>query len=437
MSMTSEPEPTSSRADHPPRRAFSRRRLLSTAGIGGAGALVGAGAGAAGVLGTQAARQSHAEPLRFGTDVEPFHGRRQAGITTAPQAHLVFLALDLRDPQNGVDVVRLLRLLTDDAARLTAGEPALADTEPELAVTPAAMTVTFGFGRALVEALSPGAAPDWLDDLPSFRIDALDEDLCGGDLALQLCGDDPLALAHARRILLKDARPYARPRWIQEGFRSARGVRRAGATHRNLFGQVDGTVQPGSGGADDGTDGADAGEEFVVWGHPPTHLESSIRPWIEDGTSMVVRRIRMDLDGWDELARSGKEAAIGRDLAVGAPLTGERERDAADFEATTPLGFPVIEESAHMRRARAQRPEEQMLRRSYNYDRPPAADEGISDSGQLFITFQADVARQFLPVQRRLAELDRLNEWTTPIGSAVFAVPPGCEPGGYIGDVLA
>jgi dye decolorizing peroxidase len=29
-----------------------------------------------------------------------------------------------------------------------------------------------------------------------------------------------------------------------------------------------------------------------------------------------------------------------------------------------------------------------------------------------------------------------LNQWTTPIGSAVFAIPPGCQEGGYIGDTL-
>lgn len=421
MTRTTDQEPEGASPER-----VSRRRLLATAGVGGAGALASAGIGVGTVLGVQAAREPQERSIQFGADVEPFHGPRQAGITTAPQAHLVFIALDLCEGADARSIVRLLRLLSDDAARLTAGEPALADTEPELALTPASMTVTFGFGRRLVETLSPGAVPEWLEELPEFRIDELDEELCGGDLGLQLCGDDPVSLAHARRMLLKDARPYARPRWIQEGFRPARGVHRPGVTHRNLFGQVDGTVQPTAG---------DDGQEFVVWGHPPQHLDSPIRPWIEGGTSMVVRLIRMDLDGWDELARSGKEAAIGRDLSGGAPLTGEHEHDAADFDATTPLGFPVIEESAHMRRARAQSPEEQMLRRSYSYDRPPAG-AGISDSGQLFIAFQADVIRQFLPVQRRLAELDRLNEWTTPIGSAVFAVPPGCAPGGYIGDVL-
>ena len=60
----------------------------------------------------------------------------------------------------------------------------------------------------------------------------------------------------------------------------------------------------------------------------------------------------------------------------------------------------------------------------------------MSRSGLLFGSFQADVSRQFTPLQRRLDELDLLNTWTTPIGSAVFAIPPGCEAGGYIGETL-
>jgi dye decolorizing peroxidase len=46
------------------------------------------------------------------------------------------------------------------------------------------------------------------------------------------------------------------------------------------------------------------------------------------------------------------------------------------------------------------------------------------------------VERQFVPIQRRLDELDMLNTWTVPVGSAVFAVPPGCAEGGFVGDVL-
>ena len=39
-------------------------------------------------------------------------------------------------------------------------------------------------------------------------------------------------------------------------------------------------------------------------------------------------------------------------------------------------------------------------------------------------------------MQQRLAEQDLLNAWTVPIGSAVFALPPGCDENGYIGEGL-
>ncbi len=41
------------------------------------------------------------------------------------------------------------------------------------------------------------------------------------------------------------------------------------------------------------------------------------------------------------------------------------------------------------------------------------------------IALQSSIADQFIPVQQTLDASDALNEWTTAIGSAVFAVPPG------------
>ena len=43
---------------------------------------------------------------------------------------------------------------------------------------------------------------------------------------------------------------------------------------------------------------------------------------------------------------------------------------------------------------------------------------------------QKDPTRQFTPVQARLDEADRLNEWITHIGSAVYWIPPGTSPDG-------
>ncbi len=247
-------------------------------------------------------------------------------------------------------------------------------------------------------------------------MDRLQAEFSDGDLLLQIAADDPLTVAHATRMLLKDARGFADVRWTQQGFRRAYGTERPGTTMRNLFGQVDGTTNPEPGTAD---------FDQVVW---------SADGWLAGGTGMVLRRIHMDLDKWDRLDRSGRDASVGRTLADGAPLTGTEEFDEPDFEAKTSLGFPVIPQFAHIRRARGDGAE-RIFRRGYNYDERPSG-ASVSESGLLFVSFQADVDAQFVPMQRRLDELDLLNEWTVPIGSAVFAIPPGCAEGGFIGETL-
>ncbi|WP_423494773.1 Dyp-type peroxidase [Microbacterium esteraromaticum] len=394
-----------------PRRGATRRQLL----LGGAAA----GAGAAVALGIDrgiAARAAATPAPLNGDGIVPFHGAHQAGIGTDAQAHATLVALDLLPEADREALRRMMRLLSDDAARLTAGIPALADSEPELAASPANLTVTFGFGPAFV-ARAGASAPTWLAPLPPFSIDALRDEFSHGDLLLQVAADDPLTVAHATRMLLKDTRSFATVRWLQHGFRRAHGTVAPGTTMRNLFGQVDGTenVRPGTEAFDD-----------IVW---------SRDGWLAGGTGMVVRRIRMDVDKWDEADRIAREFSIGRTLGNGAPLTGTDEHDEPDFEAKGPRGFPVIDDLAHIRRARSSDPRERIFRRAYNYDVPPTG-ASVSESGLVFISFQADVARQFTPMQERLAQADLLNLWTTPIGSAVFAIPPGCREGGYIGETL-
>jgi dye decolorizing peroxidase len=395
------------------RSGSTRRQFLLGGAVAGIGAAAAIGADLA--LNRQDATATAPAESMNGEQVVPFHGVHQAGIDTAAQAHGLFLALDLLESTDRDGLIRLLRILTDDAVRLTQGRAALADSEPELATAPARLTVTFGFGPGLV-ARAAGAAPSWLAPLPIFSIDRLQPEFSDGDLLLQIAGDDPLTVSHAARMLLKDARSFATIRWSQNGFRRAYGTERPGTTMRNLFGQVDGTSNPLPGTAE---------FDAVVW---------SDDGWLAGGTGFVLRRIRMDLDKWDRLDRSGREASVGRTLSNGAPLTGAEEFDEPDFEATTAIGFPVIPKFAHIRRARGD-DGEKIFRRGYNYDERPAG-ESVSESGLLFASFQADIARQFIPMQQRLADLDLLNEWTTPIGSAVFAIPPGCAEGGFIGDTL-
>lgn len=395
-------------------RGLSRRGLLFGGAVAGVGAIAAIGADYA--LQHPAIPDAAPVDALHGTDTVPFYGAHQAGIDTSPQAHSTFVALDLLADVDRGALIRMMQVLTDDAARLTQGVPALADSEPELGMLPARLTVTFGFGPGLV-ARAGGVAPAWLAPLPAFAIDQLDPAYGDGDLILQLAADDALTVAHATRMLLKDTRSFATVRWSQSGFRRARGSEQAGATMRNLFGQVDGTVNliPGS---DD--------FERLVW---------SKGGWMTGGTGMVLRRIRMNLDKWDKLDRTGREQSVGRNLANGAPLTGVNEHDEPDFEATTKIGFPVIPAFSHMARARSENTDERIYRRGYNYDDTPTGTE-ISNSGLLFASYQADVTAQFVPIQQRLDALDLLNEWTTPVGSAVFALPPGCSQGGFIGETL-
>lgn len=392
----------------PEQAGLTRRGLF----LGGA-----AGLGAAAAVGIDRALSAPAGEAEHGSAVEPFYGTHQSGIATRPQAFASFYSFDLLPDVDRDGLRKLMVILTDDAARLTQGRPALADSEPELALIPARLTITFGFGPGFVRRADADAVPAWLAPLPAFTIDDLDPAWNDGDLLIQVAADDPVTVSHAARMLLKDTRSFATLRWLQTGFRRAAGSKPANATMRNLFGQLDGTVNPEPGTAE---------FDSVVW---------SDEGWLRGGTSLVLRRIRMDLETWDQLDRPGREQSIGRTQDTGAPLTGGEEHDEPDFEAVNAVGFPIIADYAHIRRARSDNPEEKIFRRPYNYDDAPPSST-VSNAGQIFASFQARVDRQYVPLQKRLDELDLLNEWTVPIGSAVFAIPPGCSEGGFIGDTL-
>ncbi|MGV1007020.1 MAG: Dyp-type peroxidase [Dermatophilaceae bacterium] len=395
----------------------SRRTLLrygAAAAVGmGAGAAVGAGLAHAGEDGDGASTASEAaEP---DDQVVPFHGTHQAGVVTVAQAHATFVALTLGNAATRDDLRRLLRSWTLDAARLTRGIPTLSDPQPDLAGPPSRLTVTVGLGRGALERTGlADRAPAWLAPLPAFGTDRLRADYSGGDLLAQVCADDPIVLAHAVRALLIGASGIATVHWQQRGFR--RPASSSGAM-RNLMGQVDGTVQPHP-------DELDA----LLW------VGEEAPGWLRGGTSLVLRRIAMNLDTWDELDGAAKESVIGRRLSSGAPLTGNQESDAADLSATKD-GLFVIPQFAHIRAAAATGPTDKILRRPYNYDDTPAG-PATAQSGLLFAAYQRDPLAQFVPIQRRIDARDLLSTWTTPIGSAVFALLPGCPEGGYLGQTL-
>ncbi len=220
-------------------------------------------------------------------------------------------------------------------------------------------------------------------------------------------------------MLIKDTRAFGRLRWAQRGLspQPRHGGRRRHPTQRH--GTARRHPQPTLGSPI--FDGA-------VW-------VDSGPAWLHGGTTVVVRRIRAELETWDAADPTAKEFAVGRRLSNGAPLTGVDEHDEPDLTKTNELGFTVISESAHIARAHVQSDRQRIFRRPYNYDDAPGPD-GRSNAGLIFAAYQRDIGTQFLPIQRNLAENDLLNDWITPIGSAVFAVPPGCAEGGWIGETL-
>ena len=405
--------------------AVTRRGVLAAGGA----ALLGAAGGLA--LGISAAPAAPAaEPAPTGAPVPaasptptssttalvPFHGVHQAGVETPATTYQTFVGLDLRRASRA-DAEAVMRLVTDDAARLTQGRAALADTEPELAARPAGLTVTVGLGRQLFERLDlTDRLPPELAPIPAFATDRFEQPWEQTDLLLQVGSDDPLTLAHTIRMLTKDLSTLTTVRWTQPGFRSPQPALPGSHASRNLMGQVDGTVNPQA-----GTD--TFGE--VVW------LPDG-QQWWSNGTVVVLRRIRMLLDTWEILDRPAQEAVIGRRLDTGAPIGGTVESDPVGFDDTDEVGLPVIATDAHIRVAHAATTAEMILRRPYSYD--AGMRDGTNDVGLLFAAYMRDPRASFIPMQERIATSDSFNRWNTTIGSAAYLLPGGVAEGGVLAE---
>ena len=373
------------------------------------------------------------------SDVEPFRGEHQSGIVTPPQRHSYFAALDLTT-KNLSDVVALLRAWTAAAARMAAGDTALplatdpsvpaGDSGDVLGLTPSRLTVTFGFGASLFGkdgADRYGLAsrrPEALVDMPAFNGDQLVEGQTGGDLSIQACADDAQVAFHAVRQLVRLAYGTAQLRWVQSGFLPAYPV---GETPRNLMGFKDGTINPKPPFA-------------AVW------VTDDGPAWMRNGSYLVTRRIRISLEHWDRTETDFQEEVIGRRKYSGAPLGGQHEFDALALDAMDPDGNPLIAENAHVRLAA---PEAnggaEILRRAYSYDNgvnftaerwPPWRQGLMYDAGLFFVAYQRDPRTGFIRIFENMAKLDALNQYTTHVGSGLFACPGGVREGEFIGQRL-
>ncbi|MFD8740761.1 iron uptake transporter deferrochelatase/peroxidase subunit [Streptomyces sp. NPDC059618] len=404
-----------------PQGVMSRRRLLGTAGATG----LALGAAGAAVGYASAPTPAKTVPLTsVGANMAMFHGKHQPGITDALQSSGHLVAFDLTAGAGRREAAALLRRWSATAARLMAGEAAAhGDTDVARDAGPSSLTVTFGFGHSFFSRTGlEKQRPVALDPLPAFSSDRLDKARSDGDLWVQIGADDALVAFHALRAIQKDAGTAARVRWQMNGFNRSPGATAEPMTARNLMGQIDGTRNPKPSEPDFD------GRIFVPASTSPE--------WMANGSYAVVRRIRMLLDDWEKLSGKAQEDVIGRRKSTGAPLSGGTETTPMDLDKTGADGSPVVPVNAH---ARITRPDQNggaaMLRRPFSFHDGIGAD-GTPDAGLLFVCWQADPVRGFVPVQRKLDRGDALSTFIRHESSGLFAVPGGAAQGEYVGQRL-
>jgi deferrochelatase/peroxidase EfeB len=143
----------------------------------------------------------------------------------------------------------------------------------------------------------------------------------------------------------------------------------------------------------------------------------------------------MLIEVWDRATLADQERTIGRTKAAGAPLGGTHEHDAVDLGARQD-GARVVPVDSHIRLASPKTNDEiAILRRGYSFTDGMDERLGQLDAGLFFISFQRD-PQSFVTLQERLARHDALNEYITHKSSALFAVPPGAAPGGFVAEQL-
>lgn len=407
---------------------ISRRLLLTGAGAGGAGLAVGALAAAA--FGGQL-------PQKPAADTVDFYGEHQAGITTEAQDRMHIVGFDVTTKDRG-RLIELLRDWTAAIEQMAAGRPVGGggsydappeDTGEAEGLSPAHLTVTVGFGRSLFldEHGKPrfgleDKLPEALIELPHFSGDMVEEARSGGDIVVQACANDPQVAVHAIRNLSRLGFGTVRVRFSQIGFGRTAKTTSAQRTPRNLFGFKDGT-------ANILAEDADALAEHVWVG------AGSDQPWMEGGTYLVARRIRMQIETWDRSSLREQENVVGRIKSTGAPLSGGEEFSEPDFAMAGSAG-PLVPVDSHVAVLHpSAHGGARMLRRGFNYT---DGSDGLGrlDAGLFFIAFVVDARTHFVPLQQAMSANDAMNEYLRHTSSGLYAIPPGIQPGQYLGQQL-
>jgi len=400
-------------------KPISRRAFIKKAGMMGAGAMMAPSIMKLLFGGTS---PKDALALEEANQAIPFYGKCQSGITTPIQRQVYFAVLDLATED--LDTIRgIFKSWTTYIARMMQGELVEAyksntmlpptDTGEAVGMGTERLTITVGVSPSFLEKLNlTGKKLPELEELPKFARDQLQEDFTGGDICIQACAEDAQVAFHAVRNLLRKGREHLTLKWSQTGYAA---ITSQGSTPRNLFGFKDGTANVTS--QDD--------FDRVIWCDQDN--------WMKNGTYLIVRRVQMHLETWDRTSLKEQENTFGRHRDSGAPLGAVDEFDPVDLELKDDKGNLVIPEDCHVRLAKEVG--EEIYRRAFSYANGIDPRTGQFDAGLLFISFQKD-PQQFIKVQKNLGTKDKLNEYITHVGSGLFAILPGVEEGGYLGQSL-
>jgi deferrochelatase/peroxidase EfeB len=405
-------------------KKYSRRDMLKMSLLTGAGVAISAsGIGAITAitngLGAEKVKASGKDNL---SSIIPFYGEHQAGIVTPQQTYLYLASFNLvtNDKNNVIQLYKkwttLSEFMSEGKVKNTYENDWLPpkDTGEAVDLPPSRLTMTFGFGPSFFRKDGIDRfgvlhkAPKHLKDIPPMPRDDLQDPFIGGDICVQVCADDQQVAFHAIRNFIKVAVGTAELKWMQSGFISAPD----GKTPRNLFGFKDGTANASPKDKD--------AHNKIIWANKG---EPS---WMQGGTYMACRKIKMFLEVWDRSSLKDQEDTFGRKKTTGAPYGKVNEHDRVSLTQLPPDSHTAL----------ARGTGQQIFRRAYSYTDGVDPQTGYVNAGLMFICYQKDPDQQFLPMLKLLSQQDKLNEYTKHIGSAMFACPRGIRKGEYIAQSL-
>lgn len=402
--------------------------LAGAGALGALGALAGCASPASNNHNQAAASNSASGPSN---DSHPFYGEHQSGISTEVQDRMYFVALNLKTTDRE-EIRSLFQEWTKASAKMQAGEVVgeersyeapPKDTGEAMDLSAAHLTITFGLGRSFFVDENDkdrfgfaSKLPEALVRIPHMTGDALEAERSDGDLCIQACADDPQVAFHAIRNLIRIAGGRAVVAWQQLGFGRTASTTTTQVTARNLFGFKD------------GTNNLKVEDPDLLKKHVWTSSQNSANSpaWMEGGSYLAARRIRMKIETWDRTRLREQEEIVGRAKTTGAPLSGGDEFTKLDFSAMGRSG-PLIPADSHVRLMHPdQNQGVQILRRGFNYT--DGADElGRLDAGLFFIAYVCDPRTHFIPMLSKMTASDAMSEYLRHTGNALFAVPPGVK----------